>query len=174
VPTPPGDALTRQTVRLALALWALALLLSLTLDDAGRSARTPAGRLARLTWSLGWLVYVVHVGLAFHFFHGWSHAAAVRHVEERSGFGPGIAFSHLFTLAWGLDAAWWWLRPDSHAGRPAWVGRALVGYMAFVVFNATVVFEAGTVRLAGLLVTALLGSAWLLRLLAAHPPGEPS
>ena len=100
---------------------------------------------ARLAWTLGLLAYLVHVALAFHHAFGWSHAAAVAQTQERSGFGEGIYASHLFTLLWVVDVCWWWLSPAG-AGRPAWVGYVLHGYMAFVVFNATVVYETGFIR----------------------------
>jgi hypothetical protein len=144
----PGDELTRYTVRLALLYYALAVALMLV---------RAADRLARWCWTLGWAVYVVHVALAFHCYHGWSHAEAVAHVERRSGFGPGLFFSYLFTLLWTADVAWWWLRPTGHARRPSWVGGALHGYMGFIIFNATVVYEQGFVRWAGVGMFAVLG-----------------
>lgn len=126
------------------------------------------GRGARWTWTVGWLVYLVHVGLAFHTFHHWSHAEAVAHVEQRSGFGPGIAFSHLFTLAWSADVAWWWFSPSSLATRPRWINQAFHAFLFFMVFNATVVYETGLVRVAGLLVTLLFALGVVYRRL--FPP----
>src|SRR5262249_2105434 len=122
-----------------------------------------AGRAARLCWLLAWLAYVVHLGMAFHHYHGWSHADAVAHVEARTGFGPGIWFSHLFTLAWTADVAWWWLRPLSYASRPRAIDWALHGFMAFMWFNGTVVYETGLIRWAGLAVFAALALGFLLR-----------
>jgi hypothetical protein len=119
------------------------------------------GRLARCCWSLAWLAYVVHVGMAFHHYHGWSHANAVRHVRDVSGIGEGIYVSHAFTLLWTLDVAYWWLRPHEYAARSPWVDRLLHGFMAFVAFNATVVYEQGFIRWAGLALFAVLGLLWL-------------
>src|SRR5262245_4082510 len=152
-----GDQ-TRGTVRVALAFYALAAALMLTLDPAGWRARTPLGRVARAAWVLGLAAFLVHVGLAFHHHHGWSHAEAMRHVERVSGFGPGLFFSYLFTLLWSGDAAWWLLTPRSYAARPAWVGWALHGCLSFIVFNATVVYEQGLTRWVGLAATVALAA----------------
>jgi hypothetical protein len=80
-----------------------------------------------------------------------------------SGFGPGIFVSYLFTLAWTADVAWWWLSPDGHACRPAWIDRVWHGFFAFVVFNATVVFEVGFIRVCGIVLFAVLAAALALR-----------
>lgn len=157
-PTPGADQ-TRNTIRLALVYYggAAALMLLLRPGEWGAGR----GRLARWGWTLAWVAYAIHVGLAFHFYHDWSHAHAVEHTARRSGFGPGIYVSHLFTVAWGLDAASWWLRPDWYARRPAWIDRALHGFMAFIIFNGTVVFETGVARAGGLGLFAGLGAFWL-------------
>jgi hypothetical protein len=153
-PADPGDALIRNTIRLALLYYAMALNLMLWLRRADWAAAP--GRRARLCWTLAWFTYLVHLGMAFHFYHGWSHVDAVRHTEEVSGFGPGIYVSHLFTLAWSADVLFWWLQPQGHALRSPWVDRVLHTFMLFVVFNGTVVYEAGFIRWAGLLVFAEL------------------
>ncbi len=155
-----GDDLTRGTIRLALAYYAVAVSLMLCLqppewDGSGR------GRLARWCWTLACYAFLVHVAFAFHFFHHWSHADAFRHTEEVSGFGPGLFVSYFFTLAWTLDVAWWWLRPAAYAARPAWIGRTLHTFMAFIIFNGTAVFETGPVRVAGVALFAGLGVLWL-------------
>ena len=113
-------------------------------------------RLARWCWSLAWLAYVVHVAVAFHQAHGWSHAAAVDHVQRRSGFGPGIWFSHLFTLLLTLDVAWWWASPVSWRSRPRWIAWAVWGYLGFTAFNATVVYETGFIQAGGLIASLLI------------------
>jgi hypothetical protein len=156
----PGDDWTRNTVRVALAFYAAAAGLMLVLrpaewDGSGR------GDLARCCWSLAWAAYVIHVGTAFHFYHHWSHADAVRHTEDVSAFGPGIYVSHLFTLLWTCDVAWWWLWPRAYATRPAWIGRTLHGFMALIVFNGTVVYESGAIRWAGAAMFVALGVLWL-------------
>jgi hypothetical protein len=159
-----GDDLTRNTVRLALLYYAAAVSLMLWLGPDEWAAHSGRGRLARWLWTLAWAAYVVHVGMAFHHVHSWSHAAAVEHTRQVSGVGEGIYVSHLFTLVWTADVLAWWLWPLGRATRPAWVGGALHGFMAFVVFNATVVFEDGWIRWAGAAMFAGLGALGLYRL----------
>jgi hypothetical protein len=151
-----GDDLIRNTVRLALLYYAVAAGLMLRLRPGEWAADSTRGRRARWCWTLAWAAYLVHVGMAFHHYHGWSHAHAVEHTRAVSGVGAGIYASHLFTLAWTADVAYWWLRPRAYATRPAWLGRALHGYLAFIIFNGTVVFETGPIRWGGLVLFAAL------------------
>lgn len=156
----PGEDLTRYTVRLAVLYYGLAAAVMLRLSPAGWAAASAPGRLARWCWTLGWAAYVVHVGMAFHHYHHWSHAAAVEHTREASGVGAGIYASHLFTVAWTADVAFWWLRPRQYAARPTWVGRVLHGFMVLMIFNATVVFGKGFIRWAGAALLAILAAPW--------------
>jgi hypothetical protein len=160
----PGDDLVRWTVRLALAYWAAAVALLLSLGPGERRAESGRGRLARWCWTLAWATYLVHLAMAFHFYHRWSHADAVRHTRDVSGFGEGIYVSHFFTLVWSLDVIFWWLRPGRYAARPPWVDGLLHGFMVFIVFNATVVYESGPIRWAGLAGLGVLGLLGLARL----------
>jgi hypothetical protein len=140
-----SDDLTRYTVRLSLLYYAAAMGLVLA---GGERDDVPA-RLARLFWTLAWAAYLIHLATAFHYYHHWSHADAVEHTREVSGLGEGIYVSHAFTLVWTLDVAWWWLRPEARARRSRWLGWLLYGFMAFIVFNGTVVYETGLIRWAG-------------------------
>jgi hypothetical protein len=160
-----GEALTRGSADVALIFLAAALIV---MPWAGRPGRGGLANLARACWLLGCVVYLVHVAFAFHLYH-WSHAELVDHVEERSGFGPGIFFSHLFTLLWVADAAWWALSPGTRERRPAWVGWLLYGYVVFMTFEATVVYETGAVRVAGIVATALLALSLGLRWWVGRP-----
>jgi len=155
-----GDDLTRNTVRLSLLYYAAALTFMLRLSPPDWLAQSGRGRLARWCWTLAWAAFVVHLAMAFHHYHHWSHADAVRHTREVSGFGEGIYASHLFALAWTADVAAWWLRPAWYARRSAWIDRALHGFMVFMVFNATVVYETGFIRWAGVVLFAWLAAAW--------------
>lgn len=155
----PGDALVRNTIRLSLAWYTTALGLMIRLRAADWTAQTLVGQTARWFWTWAWLVYVVHVALAFHYVHHWSHAEAFEHVRKESGFGPGIFVSYLFTALWTVDVAAWWLAPVRYAARPAWIDRSLHGFMLFIVFNGTVVYETGLIRWAAMIAFAVL--AWL-------------
>jgi hypothetical protein len=150
-PEPLPEERVRLTAKIAL-LWAIL--------GAGLLPR-PSTPTARLVWTLAWAAYLAHVAAAFHFAHGWSHAEAVAHVEARSGFGQGIWFSHLFSILWTADVAWWWLDPAARDARPVWLSSLLFGYMAFITFNATVVYGEST-RFMGVVLFLTAGaSAWL-------------
>lgn len=119
------------TARCAVALWFAACVVMLG------HGLTP---LARLVWMLGAAMHVVHVLFAFWLAHGWSHGHAFRRVEEVGGYGEGIFVSHAFALVWLADALWWCVNPEGYARRPSWVRLTAHGFLAFVVFNSTVVF----------------------------------
>jgi hypothetical protein len=109
--------------------------------------------------------------MAFEHYHHWSHAEAMRHTQERSGFGAGIFASHLFTLLWTADVLSWWLSPVWHSTRPRWIGWMLHAYMAFIVFNATVVYETGLIRWAGAAMFVAL-PVLAFRVRASIPPAQ--
>jgi hypothetical protein len=154
----PADVVTRQSARVAVLFWGLAAA-ALLLDK-----RT----FGRQAWTLACLAYLVHVATAFDQVHAWSHVAAWTHVEEVSGFGPGIFVSYAFSLMWLADVLWWWLGTASYEARPAWLDRGIHGFMAFVVFNGTVVYETGFIRWSGLALFFLLAALLLLWL--TRPP----
>jgi len=162
--TDPGELLTRNSIRLALAYYALAIVFMLTLRPRDWAASSQRGRRARWCWTLALVAYLCHVGMAFHYYHGWSHAHAVAHTAERSGWGEGIYVSHIFGLLWTLDVLSWWLRPLGYADRPAWMGGLLHGFMVFMVFNGAVVYEPGPIRWVGAALFALLAGLGLNRL----------
>ena len=157
-----GDDLTRDTVRLSLAFYGVAASLMLRLRAGDWAGQTRRGALARWCWTLAWATYLIHLGMAFHHYHHWSHAAAVEHTRQVSGAGEGIYVSHLFTLVWTADVAYWWWRPARYARRASWIGWLLHGFMVFIIFNATVVYETGFIRWAGGLLLATLATLWML------------
>lgn len=159
-----GDALTRNTIRLSLAWYAVALALMTRLRNAEDwCAFTPLGKTERWCWTWACLTFVIHVALAFHYFHRWSQTHAFEHTREVSGFGEGLYISYFFTLLWTADAAAWWLAPAWYATRSPWIDRLLHGFMLFIVFNGTVIYEQGPIRwvaAVGFIAIALL---WLVR-----------
>jgi hypothetical protein len=157
------EDVTRFTVRISLLFWLLAVVLLMCTREPDRSIERTCYRIARWFWTLAWLAYLVHLAMAFGLYHQGSHVAAVAHTEAVSGFGEGIWFSHLFTLLWTLDVAVWWVFPAWHAGRSAWLGRGLHGYMLFIIFNSTVVWETGFIRWAGVTAFAFLVGLYLWR-----------
>ncbi len=159
-----GEDLIRGTIRLSLLYYAAALNVLLWLSPTAWREQTPAVRLARWFWTLGWAAFLVHLGVAFHYYHHWSHADAVEHTREVSGYGPGIYVSHLFTLLWTADVACWWLWPAGYARRPMWIGGLLHAFQLFIVFNGTIVYETGLIVWAGAALFAELGVAAVCRL----------
>lgn len=151
-----GELVTLWTVRAAFGLYVLALAVRLA------SAPTSRGdRAFRLIWTAGCAAFVVHVACAFHFFHNWSHADAYRETARQTAdltgvaSGFGLYLNYIFLLAWSVHAAWLWLRRDDNP-QLEWVALVLHAFLAFMWFNATVVFPTGPTRWAGVATFALL------------------
>jgi hypothetical protein len=159
--TEMGEMLTRNTVRLSLSWYALTLCLMMRLGARDWDARTPAGRAARDCWTSALLCFLVHLSMAFHYYHNWSHTHAFERTREISGVGEGVYVSYFFTVLWAFDVLYWWLRPASYATRSAWLGSALHGFMLFIVFNSMVIYETGLIRWAGIFMFAGLAAVWL-------------
>ncbi|HEV8146884.1 MAG TPA: hypothetical protein VGP79_10905 [Bryobacteraceae bacterium] len=113
-------------------------------------------RLARVAWAAGCAIFLAHVGFAFQFYHHWSHAeafrATARQTEQLFGIdsGFGLYFNYAFAIVWVSDVLW--------GGRPRapWIGVLIHSFLAFMFFNATVVFGKGWVRWAGVVATVAL------------------
>jgi hypothetical protein len=154
-----GDILIRLTIRLALLFYVAAILLRLS----GRP------RQARLIWTAGCIAFLLHIVAAFHFVHHWSHGAAytetARQTAEVVGFdwGGGLYFNYLFAVVWLGEVIWWWANPNGYESRLRWIEWLLQGFLAFIVFNATVVFGHGAIRWAGLAGCLVLIGAWMVR-----------
>jgi hypothetical protein len=89
---------------------------------------------------------VAHVVCAFAFFHEWSHRQAYAHTAAQThdvvgwDWGGGLYFNYLFTVVWIADVTAWWCcdEPSGASTRP--VQTAVHVFLAFMLFNATVVF----------------------------------
>jgi hypothetical protein len=116
--------------------------------------------------------------IAFH--HQWSHDAAyeetARQTAELFGVrsGSGLYFNYAFTGVWALDVVWIWRRAETHRRRPRWITIAIHSFMAFMFFNATVVFVSGWLRWLGLAATVALSILWWSKrhLTLASPAGR--
>ena len=165
-----GQQLTLWTIRLSLLLYALVVFALL--------AGPPWSRRSALKWlwaaSCG--VFLIHVALAFHYYHHWSHSAALAHTADETHrllgwrFGIGIYFNYLFAILWAADCLWWLVDEPSYRARPAPLQRLVHLYLFFIAFSGAVVFEDGIVRWAGVAVTALLGAALAIRRLGQPRP----
>lgn len=151
-----GEALTRITAWLAFAAWFMALAV-----NPGRRA-TARAVLTTALWFAGSLIMLAHTALAFHFAHQWSHAAAVvdtaRQTRELTGidWGGGVWLNYLFAALWLADASWRTFGVESHTHRPRWLAITTHAFLAFIWFNATVVFGSWPMRVAGIGVFAIL------------------
>ena len=158
-----GDEAIRWTVRLAMALYVV----SLAMQGLARD------RAARLTWTVGCFAYLAHVACAFHFSHHWSHAEAYASTAQQTfavtglDWGGGLYANYAFTLVWIADVCWWWAGIERYRERPGAATRLIHGYLAFIAFNATVVFVAGPVRWIGLTATMLLAILWTRQVLTS-------
>lgn len=100
----------------------------------------------RIINTLGCLLCLFHIAVAFHVGHEWSHRKAFEHTERASGFGWGVWVNYTFALVWVADVAWMWLAFDHYLKRPRWLRWSVVGFMGFIVFNAAFVFGSGANR----------------------------
>jgi hypothetical protein len=110
------------------------------------------------------VLLLLHIAVAFHLGHGWSHEAAREHTRQVGGYGDGIFVNYAFALVWLADVVWAWASFRSYVARPRWLNWAIHGFLAFVVVNAAVVF--GGERARFLFVVFFLASAlgvWLKR-----------
>ncbi|MGH7170719.1 MAG: hypothetical protein ACRELG_10610 [Gemmataceae bacterium] len=142
-----GELLTRWSVRLALALYALALVRRWS--SRGRRSSLAA---ARWLWTVGCLVFLFHVSCAFQFYHHWSHADAYAVTARRTAevvgwhWGGGLYANYAFMLVWLADVIYWWRGLDLYESRRRVVVWSVRGLLAFVIFNAAIVFADGAMR----------------------------
>ncbi len=133
------DAIVRWSARLFVACYVGRICI-----DAARRRDPGSQRIARWLWTMGCLVYLIHVAVAFHFVHAWSHSAAYAHVLKRTleltglASGVGLYVNYAFGLLWLADTILWWHRLDWSQRRiPYWI---VQGIFAFLIVQATVVF----------------------------------
>jgi len=162
-----GETIVRASIWVALVCYPAGPLGIATKKEGGQRA-------ARLVWTLGAAFFAVHVVSSFQVFYRWSHAVALdetaRQVAELTGrgFGAGLYLNYVFTAIWVVDAAWWWRDAAGYRKRSR-IGLLLVhGFFLFMIFNATVVFEDGAVRVLGSGVT-LVGAIALAKAVRRKP-----
>ena len=99
----------------------------------------------RWCYAVGSGVMLIHVLLAFHLAHGWSHAAAVaetaRQTRELVGldWGGGVWVNWAFCGVWAADAVARCGWPRRYAKRLGWVRYGVAAALGFVAFNGAVV-----------------------------------
>ena len=155
-----GEAVLYASIWASIVAWTAAECLRLSRADAARM------NTARVLWAAGAALAAVHVALAFHLRHAWSHASAVaetaRQTEQLVGFrfGGGVWINYAFLAAWTADALWWELSPASFARRPPALDAAVRLFLLFIVVNGAIVFAHGPVRVLGASSLAALAVAW--------------
>lgn len=157
-----GELLTRLTIWIAIGGYAVGVCLMLLF----RESQTRQAR-ARLAWTIGCAALVAHTICAFHFYHHWSQASALRETARQTAevtgmnWGGGLFINYAFLAAWMADAAWWWRGLELYRRRH-WTITAIWHFvLIFIIFNATVVFKTGVVRWVGVGICFGLLAAWL-------------
>lgn len=158
-----GEFLTRLTIWIAVAgYFAGAICYALA------RGRPRWDSFARLAWTVGCAGLLAHVACAFHVHHGWSHGAAYRDTARQTAevfrldWGGGLYVNYALAALWVADVGWWWWRGlGAYRRRPWPLAAAWHAFLLFIVFNATVVFEGGFVRRAGLCLCLALVFVWL-------------
>jgi hypothetical protein len=152
-----GPSLTLWSARVAFLLYAAALLAWLKNKP----------RAAAIAWTTGLLVYLGHVAAAFQFYHHWSHRAAYDHTARQtmemfgihSGFG--LYWNYVFTAVWATDVVWMWMRPERYRRRSRWITVTVHVFLAFLFFNATIVFGSSWARALGAILVTAIVCQWL-------------
>src|SRR5262249_28338322 len=127
---------TLWTARISFILYVLALTLRLTRRD----------RAARLVWSAAFVAFACHMFAAFQLEHHWSHADAYESTARKTAalttldWGGGLYANYALAIVWLVDVFWWLIHPASYLRRPAAIEWSVQGFLAFLWFNATVVF----------------------------------
>ncbi|QDT37901.1 hypothetical protein [Stratiformator vulcanicus] len=162
-----SDLIVVWTVRLAIGCYLLRWLLV--------AARIGTPGFHRKIWTVGALSLLAHLAAAFQFVHRWSHASAYQAVRvetfEATGWdsGFGVWINYAFALVWAFDASLWWIKGDRWA--KWWPGQIVVqSFLAFIVFQATVIFGPGWWKVVGVIIAALFAFA-LIRLSRSHGSG---
>src|SRR5262245_41197379 len=169
-PSNSGSAITDSAVP-PVFLWCLGWpILFARRAAAGRINEVAEG--LRVVWTLACLLCLLHIATAFHLAHGWSHEAAWEHTKQVSGYGDGIYVIYLFTLVWLADVIWAWVAFDSYLSRPRWLSWTIHGFLAFVVFNAVVVFGSNLARSITFLLAFLVSLGVTFVANGGHKPPE--
>ncbi len=176
----PGRSLIVWSVRIGVACYAVAVWLWFR-----RPFHTDADYIRfRKFWLAAWLLVVVHVLLAFHFEHHWSHAAAIQHTAEMTQrvvgwyWSGGLYINYVFLLLWAADIIRYraagvvrgsQAKPMPPRSATSWVMQAAA---AFMMFNATAVFGPGWWMPVVLIFAACLIWAKTGRHIAARTAGQ--
>jgi hypothetical protein len=116
-------------------------------------------------WFCAGIFTWVHVFASYGLIHGWSHASVLKHTGDESyaviGFRVpwGVYANFIFAGVLSGYSGWMILKK----GRVTWLDPITYFFLAFIVFNALVIFKAGPIRWIGLLGFAIIASLHLRR-----------
>lgn len=151
------ETLARLSAWPAVLCYAAVAFLRLSHQEASRAT------LVRGIWTAGWICLLAHLVFAMFAVHGGDWSAAYEHTAERTfeavgwRWGGGL-WVNLFTAAvWGIDVGRLWINKAALQRRSAW-DLACQVYLAFMMFNATVIFGSRPAQIAGGVICA--GLAW--------------
>ncbi|MGE0887199.1 MAG: hypothetical protein AB7P14_27060 [Blastocatellales bacterium] len=159
-----GELLTRITIWIAISGYALSTAILLL-----RGKNLVWQSRARWLSTVGCLGLMAHTICAFHFYHDWSQASALRETARQTAevtganWGGGLYINYGFLAAWIADVAWWWRGLNLYRQRHWLITAIWHGFFIFMLFNATVVFKTGWVRWLGLGICLGLLATWLNR-----------
>lgn len=157
-----GELLTRITIWIAISGYTLGVCLMLLF----RESKVWQAR-ARLVWTAGCLALIAHTICAFHFYHDWSQASALRETARQTAevtgtnWGGGLFINYAFLTVWAVDVVWWWRGLEAYRRRHWAITGIWQFVMIFMIFNATVVFKTGLVRWSGVAICLGLLTVWL-------------
>jgi len=112
-----------------------------------QNRRGPIGDWSEVVvWAAGGLLLLAHTACAFQFQHHWSHAAAYAHTARQTfemtgrDWGGGIYLNYLTLAVWGADALVLIRTGRRRVAPPRWWTWLVIGWIGFIVVNATLVF----------------------------------
>jgi hypothetical protein len=125
--------------------------------------------LARVVWTIGAILFVIHSSAAFALIYDASQAKALaetaRQTEALIGVasGAGLYINYLFLAVWLADCVWWWTVPSDAGARFLALGWVRFGFFLFMFVNGAVIFADGWMRLVGALAVGLVLVALVAR-----------
>jgi hypothetical protein len=158
-----GEFLTRMTVWVSFVGYLIAGVMRTLSKNRTRWASP-----ARTVSTIACIAMLIHVFLAFQFYHSWSHQAAYEETAKQTsavaGFnwGGGVYFNYILLTGWVFDTVWWWRGQDAYSRRPSLLVASWDFFLAFMFFNAVIVFESGATRIVGLILFLVAGIVWLI------------
>ena len=165
-----GSALTIASAWISLGLWSGAI----SLLWSGRIGR------GRSAYTIGLVVFLIHVACAMQFYHGWSQPDAYEFTADQSEAltgiraGWGLVFNYLFAVVWLIDLHRWRQMGDAaYAAERSFARVATRAFAFFMVVNGAIVFVGGSRRWLGiaLLLPLTLSAAGCWRARPRGPTG---